>query len=99
MKILAAAVLYLLIPVIKIRRISKALQVNYNSKWIKGRTPRNVERVDRPHNPNVPNQKPHIHFKDGTSINLDGTPHDAGHGIAVIIEAVREWLEANGYII
>ena len=59
--------------------------------------PKNVDRVDPPHNPNVPNQKPHVHFKDGTSINLDGTPHDIGHGIATISAAVRAWLEENGY--
>ena len=63
----------------------------------RGQAPKNVDRVDPPHNPNVPNQKPHVHFKDGTSINLDGTPHDIGHGIATISVAVRAWLEDNGY--
>jgi hypothetical protein len=36
-----------------------------------------VNTVDKPH---VPGQKPHVHFKDGTAMNNDGTVHDAHNG-------------------
>ena len=36
----------------------------------KGQSPKEVDRVDKSH---VSGQKPHIHFKDGTSLNIDGT--------------------------
>ena len=58
------------------------------------RAPKGVDRVDPPHNPNVPEQKAHVHFKDGTSMNYDGTPHDKKHGIPNITNKIAEWLES-----
>jgi len=63
----------------------------------KGQAPRKVDRVDPAHNPNVENQKPHVHFKDGTSINNDGTVHDAGHGTPKLTKEVLEWLIKHGW--
>ena len=60
----------------------------------RGRAPKEIDRIDPPHNPNVPDQKPHVHFKDGTSINYDGTPHDENHGIPNITKKVAKWLES-----
>ena len=37
----------------------------------KGQAPKEVDRVD----------KPHVHFKDGTAVNNDGTKHDKNHGL------------------
>lgn len=42
----------------------------------KGQAPKTVVRVDKAHNPNVQNQKPHVHFDEGTALNNDGTIHD-----------------------
>lgn len=60
----------------------------------RGRAPKEIDRIDPPHNPNVPDQKPHVHFKDGTSMNYDGTPHDENHGIPNITKKVAKWLES-----
>ncbi|MBD5088832.1 MAG: hypothetical protein HDT30_08515 [Clostridiales bacterium] len=38
--------------------------------------------------------KPHVHFKDATSLNYDGMVHDKHKGIPKISNKVRkEWLE------
>ena len=60
----------------------------------RGQAPNDIERVDKPH---VPGQQPHIHFKDGTSINRDGTIHDAHRGTPNISKKVIEWLIQNGW--
>lgn len=46
--------------------------------------------MDKPH---VKGQKPHVHFKDGTSLNNDGTVHDEHKGIPNISNKIRKWLE------
>ena len=58
----------------------------------KGQAPREVDRVDKAHNPDVPDQKPHVHLKDGTSLNNDGTVHDVHNGIPKISKEVLKWL-------
>ena len=40
---------------------------------------------------------PHIHFKDGTSINIDGTVHDKHKGMPNLDNATKKWLEKNGW--
>lgn len=60
----------------------------------RGQAPKEVDRVDKPH---VPGQQPHVHFKDGTSLNQDGTIHDAHRGIPNISNNVREWITQNGW--
>ena len=60
----------------------------------RGQAPRDVERVDKPH---VPNQEPHVHYKDGTSSNRSGTTHDAHRGDPNPSREAREWLEQHGW--
>ncbi len=60
----------------------------------RGQAPKDIDRVDKPH---VPGQQPHVHFKDGTSLNQDGTIHDAHRGTPSISNKVREWLIKNGW--
>lgn len=38
----------------------------------RGRAPRDIERVDKPH---VAKSEPHVHYKDGTASNQSGSPH------------------------
>jgi len=59
----------------------------------KGQAPKDVDRVDKPH---VPGQKPHVHFKDGTSMNKDGTTHDAHKGVPKPSNKTQEWLDNHG---
>jgi len=63
----------------------------------KGKAPKGVDRVDPPHNPNVPDQKPHVHFTDGTAMNYDGTPHDKSHGNPNITKKIAKWLESYNW--
>lgn len=60
----------------------------------KGKAPRDVESV---HNAHVDNQKPHVHFKDGTSMNYDGTIHDKLGGVPKITRAIAKWLRGHGW--
>ena len=60
----------------------------------RGKAPRDVIRVD---NPKIPGQKPHVHFRDGTALNIDGTTHDAINGVPNLTKAVRVWLFDNGW--
>lgn len=60
----------------------------------KGRAPKSIERVDKPH---VPGQLPHVHYKDGTSSNNDGTIHDKHRGIPNVNNKTKKWLEDNGW--
>ena len=61
----------------------------------RGWAPRDVERVD-PAGP-YPGARPHVHFRDGTALNDDGTIHDEGGGIPNPTNRVREWLERHGW--
>ncbi len=63
----------------------------------RGKAPNGIDRVDPPHNPNVPNQKTHEHFTDGTSMNYDGTPHDKSHGAPTITKKIAKWLESYNW--
>lgn len=51
-------------------------------------------RVDKPH---VEGQQPHVHFKDGTSLNQDGTVHNAHRGIPNPTKKIKDWLIKNGW--
>jgi RHS repeat-associated protein len=61
----------------------------------KGQAPKEVDRVDKPH---VPGQQPHVHYKDGTSQNLDGTLHDAHKGVPNPSNKTIEWLLEHGWL-
>ena len=61
----------------------------------KGQAPKDVDRVDKPHQQG---QQNHVHFKDGTAMNQDGTIHDRHRGIPNPSNEVKNWLENNGWI-
>lgn len=62
----------------------------------RGKAPKEVDRVDSG-NPNIPNSKDHIHFKDGTALNYDGTPSHIGNGFPCITKAIRDWILSNNW--
>jgi RHS repeat-associated protein len=63
----------------------------------RGQAPRDVESVHPAHEPNAPNQEPHVHFRDGTALNRSGTPHDVRNGIPNPTNATLKWLQRNGW--
>lgn len=42
-------------------------------------------------------QKDHVHFKDGTSLNYDGTIHDKKGGTPNHPKKTSKWLEDHGW--
>lgn len=61
-----------------------------------GQAPKEVDRVDPAH---IQGQQPHVHFKDKTSLNQDGTVHDAHNGIPNPNNKTKEWLRQNNWSI
>ncbi|MBB2486349.1 RHS repeat-associated core domain-containing protein [Mitsuaria sp. WAJ17] len=61
----------------------------------RGQAPKGIERVDKAHD--APGAKDHVHFKDGTSMNHDGTIHDAHKGTPSPTNKESKWLENNGW--
>lgn len=53
-----------------------------------------LKRVDNPHNENG---QPHVHFKDGTALNRDGTIHDKHSGTPRPSRDTWDWLHKNGW--
>ncbi len=60
----------------------------------KGQAPNEVDRVDKAHNSFG---QEHVHLKDGTAINKDGTIHDKHKGIPNPSKKVLDWLNDNGW--
>lgn len=60
----------------------------------KGQAPKEVDRVDKAH---TEYGQDHVHFKDGTAINKNGTIHDDGHGAPKLSNKVLDWLNRNGW--
>ena len=60
----------------------------------RGQAPGTVVRVD---NPKIPGQLPHIHFSDGTAMNIDGSIHDAMRGVHILTNIERSWIFDNGW--
>jgi roadblock/LC7 domain-containing protein len=61
----------------------------------KGHAPRDVRRVDSADSKH--HVKPHVHFKDGTALNNDGTVHDNIDGRPDPSREVWDWLHQNGW--
>ena len=59
----------------------------------RGQAPRTVDRIDTPRYQG----QPHIHFKDGTSLNFDGSVHDAFRGVHTLTTSERVWIINNGW--
>ena len=70
---------------------------NMKKQVEKGQAPSNVDKVHPAHEPNAPNQHPHVHFIDGTSLNWDGSLHDKNHGIPTLTRDVIKWLKKNNW--
>ena len=62
----------------------------------RGQAPKNVDRVDKPH-VNAPNQQNHVHFKDGTALNMDGSISHESKGVPNITDTIFKWLVNNGW--
>lgn len=60
----------------------------------RGQAPDEVDRVDSKHDDYG---QDHVHFKDGTSINKDGTIHDKHKGVPKLSRKVLDWLNKNGW--
>ena len=60
----------------------------------RGQAPKDVKRVDNAHDSKG---QPNVHFKDGTSLNRDGTIHDKGHGRPNPSSKVWDWLHKHGW--
>lgn len=60
----------------------------------RGQAPKEVDRVDKDH---TGYGQEHVHFKDGTAINKDGTIHDDGKGVPNLSKKVLDWLNKNGW--
>ena len=63
----------------------------------RGQAPKEVDRVHDSHDKK--NGKPHIHFKDKTSLNNDGTPHDSHRGTPKLTNSVKKWLIKHNWSI
>ena len=61
----------------------------------KGQAPKDVDFVDKPHNTKT--GKPHVHFKDGTAMNNDGTIHDKHKGTPTLTKKVKDWLGKHNW--
>ncbi|MDX8525879.1 RHS repeat-associated core domain-containing protein [Mesorhizobium sp. MSK_1335] len=65
---------------------------NQMNKEIKtGKAPREVERVDIG---KVTGEQTHVHFKDGSALNIDGSWK---HGFSELSKAVKGWLGTHGW--
>ena len=62
----------------------------------RGQAPREVDRVDKG-KPSIPDNKDHIHFKDGTALNYDGSPSHEGNGLPKITRAISDWIQKNNW--
>ena len=66
------------------------------NKVEKGQAPKGIERFDKA-DANQPNSKDHVHFKNGTSCNCDGTVHDKMNGIPDPTNKEKKFLNDNGW--
>lgn len=64
-----------------------------NKEIQKGQAPRGIERIDKG-SKSVKGEQTHVHFKDGTALNIDGTWKD---GNGMLNQAQKEWLSKNGW--
>lgn len=66
------------------------------TKVERNQAPNGIKRFDKA-DANQPNSKDHVHFKDGTSCNCDGTPKDAGKGTPTPTNKEKRFLNKNGW--
>ena len=61
-----------------------------------GKAPKEVTHVDRAA-PGSSMHQSHVHFRDGTVLNMDGTTSHSGNGNPNLTAEVIEWLTKNGW--
>ena len=61
----------------------------------RGQAPREVDRVHNAHNQET--GQPHVHFKDNTALNKDGSIHDKLGGVPNITNKIQKWLFKHGW--
>ena len=61
-----------------------------------GKAPKEVLHVDKA-SPGSPMHQPHVHFRDGTVLNMDGTTSHSGNGTPRLTAEIKEWLTKNGW--
>lgn len=61
----------------------------------RGQAPDDIDSFHPPHD--YPGAKPHVHFKDKTSLNNDGTIHDKHRGTPNPPKKTRDWLRKHGW--
>lgn len=57
----------------------------------RGQAPKDIKRFDSSEK-SVAKSKDHVHFKDGTSMNIDGTVHDKKAGTPSLSNKTKEFL-------
>ena len=57
----------------------------------RGKAPNGVDRVDVG---KIFGEKSHVHFTDGSALNIDGT---IKHGVPNINNSISKWLTSNGW--
>ena len=62
----------------------------------KGQAPKGIKRFDSAES-SVPNSKDHVHFDDGTSMNVDGTVHDKKNGAPNPNNKQKKFLKKEGW--
>ncbi|MCG9732325.1 RHS repeat-associated core domain-containing protein [Shewanella sp. Isolate13] len=65
-------------------------------KVMKGQSPKGIKRFDSSEE-NVPNSQDHVHFDDGTSLNVDGTVHDKKNGTPNPTNKQQKFLKKEGW--
>ena len=71
------------------KKVPSANQLNAAIR--RGQAPRGIERIDVP---KIKGEQLHVHFKDGSALNIDGTWK---HGTKALTQDETEWLLANGW--
>jgi hypothetical protein len=76
----------------------KPTSINQMQQLVKknNEVPKDIVRFDKAE-ANIPGSKDHVHFKDGTSMNIDGSVHDKAKGIPNITNEVAKFLKQNGW--
>lgn len=62
----------------------------------RGQAPKGIGRFDTAEK-SVPASQDHVHFSDGTSMNVDGSVQDAASGVPRISRKIGNWLEKHGW--
>lgn len=76
------------------KAVRQTTQNQMQTQAIRGQAPKTVERLDPPDDGSP---LPHVHFTDGTSMNIDGTVHKKLQGVPQLTNKEKKWLAENGW--